>query len=744
MADFGNSEVIPLLIEAYPKYARPINGKIKEPIAAPEDDNFVGDNMQDRMYETPYAIASTLSRLSWDNPKDKESLRKIVPHFVSNLPTDYDGAMIYEVEADQLITCYLLEIAGCRQMVCDAAFRSAAHPEKWVQHEPFKIDGDSVEELLDVLAKEIFGDVPYMAAWFPAFCKENDVPRLIQLLEHESGWIRINATKALMFLDAQESVEPIARLLAASHPEADYGFSGALEHSEYNDPTPRWREAFIRALGRLKSTEHADMLTGVLEDERNVLEIQYAAAVALEEMGTPEAFEALTRAESNHPFHSVRLVGREALWRRRPILNNESSMVPFEPVEPQEIKVKPKQQAKQPEAIVFIKGNNKVRSNFNGQAGVDPWRQTYVVTNSGPAMRIGRNLYILRPAKPDGKVKPLTTFTEGFVADCEVSWDGKKVIFAHRINDDERNYEDVPYKKAELQKPEMTKTGCKNDPWWHIWEINVDGTGLKQLTFGPYHDVAPAYLPDGRIVFSSSRIGLRDEYHGYPCVGITIMNSDGSDIHPIGFNLGGDRDPSVLHDGRIIFSRLDNFYSRLKTEVTVQVIFPDGTKNLAFYGPERRPFWRDVHIKNAAWTLRESHQDNPDNRNRVLRIAQPQPLDKDRIICASSGGLVICGPGPYKERLVPHDRKYAVTSPYPIDEQNILCAGTPKIFNIDGRNITCGTPEFEELEKGPELFLAATNIDLALYSMNVETGEMSLLYNDPDMADFEARPIMAR
>ncbi|MHC4265840.1 MAG: HEAT repeat domain-containing protein [Planctomycetota bacterium] len=376
LADFGNSEVIPLLIETYPKYARPINGKIEEPIAAPEDDNFVGDNMQDRMYETPYAIASTLSRLSWDSPKDRESLRKIVPYLVSNLPTDYDGAMIYDVEADQLITCYLLETAGCRQMVCDAAFRSAAHPEKWVQHKPFKIEGDSVEELLDMLAKEIFGDVPYMAAWFPAFCKENDVPRLIQLLEHESGWIRINAAKALMFLDSKDAVEPIARLLAASHPEADYGFSGALEHAEYDDPTPRWREAFIRSLGRLDAAEYTDMLISMLEDERNVLEIQYAAAVALDEIGTPDSLEALKRTEVNHPFHSVRLVAREALWRRAPTINtnNESSMVPFEPEEPQETKAKPMQKAKHPEAIVFIKGNNKVRSNFNGQAGVDPWR----------------------------------------------------------------------------------------------------------------------------------------------------------------------------------------------------------------------------------------------------------------------------------------------------------------------------------------------------------------------------------
>ena len=41
---------------------------------------------------------------------------------------------------------------------------------------------------------------------------------------------------------------------------------------------------------------------------------------------------------------------------------------------------------------------------------------------------------------------------------------------------------------------------------FHIWEINADGTGLRQLTSGPYHDGSPAYLPDGRIVFTSTRV----------------------------------------------------------------------------------------------------------------------------------------------------------------------------------------------------------------------------------------------
>ena len=60
---------------------------------------------------------------------------------------------------------------------------------------------------------------------------------------------------------------------------------------------------------------------------------------------------------------------------------------------------------------------------------------------------------------------------------------------------------------------------------------------------------------------------------------------------------------------------------------------------------------------------------------------------------------MICGPGPYQETLIPHDRKMAVTSPFPLDSTQILCAATPKEFNINGKIITCGTPEFERLEK---------------------------------------------
>ncbi|MBW8041709.1 MAG: hypothetical protein FVQ85_17165 [Planctomycetes bacterium] len=744
LGDFGDAQAAGPLIAAYPGFSRNLRNRLKNPDVCPVDDRFSGDNTQDRMHETPYAIGLALARLPLEDSNDIAALRKITPYLVANLPTSWDSGVFYEIEAAQLITAYLLEKAGLRQSICDIAFDAA----KRLNRKASAITGkeQTPEETIAKLALRMYGDVPDIATWLPAFYRgRQDVRRLISLLEHDNGWIRINAAKALMFIGDKRAIEPAAKLLSESRTEAEWGYSGALEHAEYNDPAPRCREAFIRLLGRLGAIHHTDMLVNILEDVRNVVDVQHASALALDELGTRQALAALKRVEANHPFHSVRLVAREALCRRgllrtAPVVDEPALTINELPWLPGQ----PDADIDEPEAIVFIKGNNKMRSDYNGQAGVDPWRQAYTITNSGPVMRVGRNLYTLRPARPEGTVTPLTCFKDGFVADCEVSWNGKRVIFSRRLNDEERNYNQVPYRKAHLKNPGEPLWGGNDDPWWHIWEVNVDGTGLQQITFGPYHDVNPAYLPNGRIVFSSSRIGLRDEYHGFPCIGLTVMNTDGSDIHPISFNLGGDRDPAVMEDGRIVFSRIDLFYSRLKTEVAIHTVLPDGTRNESLYGPERRAFWIDVHQKYSAWTQRPSYGDDTDNRNRVLRLSQPQSFGPGRIVCASSGGLVIAGPGRYKEEMVAHDRKMAVTSPFPIGKGRILCAATAKQFKVNGRVVTGGTKEFERLKKGPELFRSAVNIDLGLYIIDARSGRMTLLYNDPETADFEARPIMAR
>jgi len=669
LGDVGGKDAQTALIVTYPKFSRSLS--LGRPKLLPRDDR-PGLDPRDRMYQTPYAIILALSRMNITDPDMLKALTLIAPSMLANMPSAYDGAMLYEPEAYQPITAHLLEKAGLRQAACDAAFEYFGQARKSAD--------TPIGRTLAALARKYAGDVPYAAIWLPTLCKDSkDVPLLIGLLTHKNGWVRINAAKAIMFMGDKRGIAPIARLLKASKPEAAFGYYGEYfkkteGHAEYDDPAPRWREAFARALGRLGAVKHMDILVKILGDDRNVLGVRHAAAVALDELGTDEAVKVLRRIEVNHSFYQIRLAAREALWKRGILKLRAHTPAPAKSIKAVAVSEVPRAYS-----IVFIKGANKMPNRFQ----IDPWRQTYSTTDSGPTYRIGDNLHIFRP---DGTVTQLTNFTDGYVADCEVSWDGKRIIFSKR--------------------------GGKDNPWWDIWEIGADGKGLRRITKGPYHDVQPAYLPDGRIVFSSSRIGIRDEYHGYPATGLTVMNADGTDMHHIGLNLGRDNEPSMMPDGRIVFSRLELFYSRLKTELTVHAINPDGTRDVTLYGPERREFWRVVTRVNKEGWWAEAPP-----RHRVLRMTQPQSFEDGRIICASTAGLTIIGPGRYRETVIPRFKNMAVTSPIPLDANTVLCAATV-------RNVS--KPE------------------LGLYKLDVKTGVLTEVYNDPKTAEFEPRPIRPR
>jgi len=681
LGDCPSEQACEALISAYAQYARDINRAA--PKRLPRDD-FPSLEPADRMYETPYAIGAALCRMPWQDKGNIEKLRQLVPLLAANSPSDFDGAMLYEPESHQLASSYLLNKANMRTTACEAIFKVLG-----CDWDEALLASEAGQELV-ALASASPGDIPFAATWISSLCVTKDcVPRLMTLLEHENGWVRINAAKALMFMHVAEAIEPIGSILERSRPEGESGYFGEYlftdmakqGQAEYHDKPPRWRQAYVRAIGRLGGKTYVPLLTKILFDDTNVLEVQQAALFALDELGTPEAVEAIQRAEGTHAFHSLRLFAREFLWKRD-VLDQRLPEALDQGV--QETEARTTVSHVKSKGVVFIKGDNSMPNDFQ----IDIWRQTYSTTDSGPAYRMGENLFVLSPVRSDGEVTWLTHFDDGYVADCEVSWDGDKVVFSHR--------------------------GGADNPWWHVWEIGADGTGLRQLTFGPYHDVGPAYMPDGRIVFSSSRLGMRDEYHGYYATGLTVMNADGSDVHCIGINLGRDNEPAILDDGRIVFGRLELFYSRLKTEIVLEAVFPDGTKNVTLYGPEKRAMWRQVTVDSG-----EKWWGEVAPRHRVLRLTQPQPVGTGQVICATTAGLTIVGPGRNRERFLRGTKDMAVTSPYPLEDGRILCAASKRDFD-------------------------RKNVDLGLYMMDKETGELTLLYNDPNKADFEARPLTAR
>jgi hypothetical protein len=171
---------------------------------------------------------------------------------------------------------------------------------------------------------------------------------------------------------------------------------------------------------------------------------------------------------------------------------------------------------------------------------------------------------------------------DGDVRDLEASYDGTKLIFSLRVDPDPDD---------------------NVDPTWNIYEYDVAAGGCPErvigtdLTAEEGEDVAPHYLPDGRIVFSSTRQTLTrevlvnegkqqfpplDEDQREPAFVLHVMSATGGDIRQISFNQSHDLDPSVLMSGEIVFSRWDHMGSQ--NGIHLYTVRPDGTELKALYG----------------------------------------------------------------------------------------------------------------------------------------------------------------
>lgn len=135
-----------------------------------------------------------------------------------------------------------------------------------------------------------------------------------------------------------------------------------------------------------------------------------------------------------------------------------------------------------------------------------------------------------------------------------------------------------------------------------IYEIGVDGSGLRQVT-GTEHDSLDGshgrdtvliedwdacYLPDGGFAFVSTRNqgGVRCHFGGRYCPTYTLYRSelDGTGIRPMAYGEANEWDPSVMHDGRVIWTRWDYINRHDTLFQSLWTTRPDGTSPEHFYG----------------------------------------------------------------------------------------------------------------------------------------------------------------
>lgn len=129
-----------------------------------------------------------------------------------------------------------------------------------------------------------------------------------------------------------------------------------------------------------------------------------------------------------------------------------------------------------------------------------------------------------------------------------------------------------------------------NETNYRIFELNIDGTGLLQVSHTP-DDVDcfdPCYLPDGRIIVNSNA-----PYQSVPCwhgteekfvSNLYVMDADGANMRRLTFDQDHDFHPCVRHNGQVVYSRWDYTGINRIFLRPVMSMNPDGTGQKAIYG----------------------------------------------------------------------------------------------------------------------------------------------------------------
>ena len=309
--------------------------------------------------------------------------------------------------------------------------------------------------------------------------------------------------------------------------------------------------------------------------------------------------------------------------------------------------------------------------------------------------RPGGGIYRLSPPGPAGSLEPLVeSLREGVYRDVCLHWDATKLLFSF---------------------------GNGNDDWdggqsYHVYEVNANGEGLRQLTFGSKNDCESFYLPNGQIGFTSDR-----SEHFVMCGGdrhaptLFVMEADGSGVRQLSFNCFNDFNPAVLPDGRIIYSRWEYNERSVTSLHKPFTMNPDGTMVEPYYGnatvrPNVVMFPRPVPGSHKIMGLFTAHHGQ--THGPIGLIDQRRGVDGPEPIQVLTPNVPITG-----EKA--EESYYGwYSDPWPLSESTYLCSFTPTAL-----------PWLEE--------------SWALY-VGDDHGNLALVYRDPEISCAEPVPLVRR
>jgi len=358
----------------------------------------------------------------------------------------------------------------------------------------------------------------------------------------------------------------------------------------------------------------------------------------------------------------------------------------------------------------------------------------------------GGGIYVLRDFTSDEPTTACLTdsFKEpGNFLRPTLSYDGAKVLFAWCKH----------YPALAKEKDKLNKANVPADAFYHLFEMALDGSGVRQLTHGKYDDFDGRYLPDGRIVFLSTRRGqalqvgrdtalqtctkndLPDSY--VRCGGgaerpvavytLHTINPDGSALTAISPFEMFEWTPEVAHDGSILYSRWDYIDRDNMPYMGLWAISPEGQNARIVYGN----FTKSPHC-----------------------TFEPKPIPgSPKIIFTASahhqqtmGSLVLLDPSAGTEGAAPITRltpevpfpeiegwpKTYYANPWPLSERHHLVAWGHEGITVPGPT---GWDRWHAVQRPKN--------GMALYFFDAAGGK-ELLYFDPEISCGDPIPVRER
>lgn len=266
-----------------------------------------------------------------------------------------------------------------------------------------------------------------------------------------------------------------------------------------------------------------------------------------------------------------------------------------------------------------------------------------------------------------GHVTVLLDAKGGSVRDPQVHYDGHTIVFSLRAD---------------------------GTDFYHLHEIQADGSGLRKLTDGPFDDIEPTFLPDGDLVFVSTRAKRWVNCWMTQVATLHRCGPDGSDIRRISANTEHDNTPWVLPDGRLLYTRWE-YVDRSQVEYHgLWTMNPDGTDQNVYFGNQH------------SWIVMIDAKPVPGSREVVASFSPGHGINEH------AGVVTLVNPG-----RGPDDK-----------------AGP--------RALHKGASHRDPYALGPDLVLAATGPKLVLLDTN---GNQQTIYTEPSgIAVHEPRPLLPR